>query len=91
MGLSPQLWSKVKQQPELLSTSERQLVEVLLQENLDTSRLLQQLDAIDNAACGWSSFMAKVGLTQDLTTQSALTQTLTQILILTLTHTQNCT
>uniref|UniRef100_H3CEJ3 ATP-binding cassette sub-family A member 2 n=1 Tax=Tetraodon nigroviridis TaxID=99883 RepID=H3CEJ3_TETNG len=60
-----QLWSQVEQQPQLLNASDRRLVEALLEGSSslsNTSRLLQQLDAIDNAACGWSRFMAKVSV-----------------------------
>lgn len=29
---------------------------------LNTSTLLEQLDTIDNAACGWTHFMSKVSI-----------------------------
>lgn len=63
--LCPQLWSGFQQHPELLSSSDRELMQRLLEANYslpNTSTLLEQLDTIDNAACGWTRFMSKVGL-----------------------------
>lgn len=61
---SPQLWAEWRQHPELLSGSDRELVRGLVEGNYrlpNTSTLLEQLDTIDNAACGWTRFMSKVG------------------------------
>lgn len=63
--MSPQLSSEFQQHPELLSSSDRELVQGLMEGNYslpNTSTLLEQLDTIDNAACGWTRFMSKVCL-----------------------------
>lgn len=51
--------------PEILNVSDSSLLQAFMESNLslsNTSTLLQQLDTIDNAACGWIQFMSKVGL-----------------------------
>lgn len=51
--------------PEILNVSDSTLFHNFMESNLslaNTSTLLQQLDTIDNAACGWIQFMSKVGL-----------------------------
>lgn len=61
----PQLSSELQQHPELLNSTDSQLIQGLLEGNYNfpnTSALLEQLDTIDNAACGWSRFMSKVGV-----------------------------
>lgn len=63
--LSPQLWSEFQEHPELLSSSDSELMQRLVEANYslpNTSTLLEQLDTLDNAACGWTRFMSKVGL-----------------------------
>lgn len=60
-----QLTSDLRKHPELLNASESEMLESLMQENFtlpNISTLLEQLDTIDNAACGWIQFMSKVGL-----------------------------
>ncbi|XP_029685458.1 ATP-binding cassette sub-family A member 2-like isoform X3 [Takifugu rubripes] len=60
-----QLSSEFQQHPELLSSSDRELVQGLMEGNYslpNTSTLLEQLDTIDNAACGWTRFMSKVSV-----------------------------
>uniref|UniRef100_A0A4W4H9Z9 ATP-binding cassette sub-family A member 2 n=1 Tax=Electrophorus electricus TaxID=8005 RepID=A0A4W4H9Z9_ELEEL len=60
-----QFISDLRRHPELLNASDSELVESLLQENFtlpNTSSLLEQLDTIDNAACGWTQFMSKVSV-----------------------------
>lgn len=50
--------------PEALNLSLEELPPALRQDNFSLpngSALLQQLDTIDNAACGWIQFMSKVG------------------------------
>lgn len=62
--MSPQLWAESQQHPELLSSSDREVVQGLVEGNHsvpNTSTLLEQLDTIDNAACGWTRFMSQVG------------------------------
>lgn len=61
--MSPQLYSEFQQRPEMLSSSDRELMQGLMEGNYslpNTSTLLEQLDTIDNAACGWTRFMSKV-------------------------------
>uniref|UniRef100_A0A096MGE2 ABCA2 n=1 Tax=Poecilia formosa TaxID=48698 RepID=A0A096MGE2_POEFO len=58
-----QLSSELQQQPELLNGSDSELMQALMMGNYtlpNTSTLLEQLDTIDNAACGWIRFMSKV-------------------------------
>lgn len=60
---SPQLSSELQQHPELLNATDSQLLQGLMEGNYslpNTSTLLEQLDTIDNAACGWTRFMSKV-------------------------------
>lgn len=56
--------AELQQHPEALSLSPEELPPALRQDNFSLpngSVLLQQLDTIDNAACGWIQFMSKVG------------------------------
>uniref|UniRef100_A0A4W6FM93 ATP-binding cassette sub-family A member 2 n=1 Tax=Lates calcarifer TaxID=8187 RepID=A0A4W6FM93_LATCA len=51
--------------PELLNGTDTELVQGLMEGNYslpNTSTLLEQLDTIDNAACGWTHFMSKVSV-----------------------------
>ncbi|PWA16009.1 hypothetical protein CCH79_00019354 [Gambusia affinis] len=53
------------QQPELLNGTDSELMQALMMGNYtlpNTSTLLEQLDTIDNAACGWTRFMSKVSM-----------------------------
>lgn len=50
--------------PEAMNLSLEELPPALRQDNFSLpngTALLQQLDTIDNAACGWIQFMSKVG------------------------------
>lgn len=56
--------AELRLHPEALSLSPEELPPALRQDNFSLpngSVLLQQLDTIDNAACGWIQFMSKVG------------------------------
>uniref|UniRef100_A0A3Q1I3G1 ATP-binding cassette sub-family A member 2 n=1 Tax=Anabas testudineus TaxID=64144 RepID=A0A3Q1I3G1_ANATE len=60
-----QLSSELQQHPELLNATDSELMQSLMEGNyslLNTSTLLEQLDTIDNAACGWTHFMSKVSV-----------------------------
>ncbi|XP_047236677.1 ATP-binding cassette sub-family A member 2 isoform X2 [Girardinichthys multiradiatus] len=60
-----QLSSELQQQPELLNGTDSELMEALMMGNYtfpNTSTLLEQLETIDNAACGWTRFMSKVSV-----------------------------
>uniref|UniRef100_A0A8C9YSP4 ATP-binding cassette sub-family A member 2 n=1 Tax=Sander lucioperca TaxID=283035 RepID=A0A8C9YSP4_SANLU len=60
-----QLSSELQQHPELLNDSDRKLMQSLMEGNYslpNISTLLEQLDTIDNAACGWMRFMSKVSV-----------------------------
>ncbi|KAM3868024.1 ATP-binding cassette sub-family A member 2 [Diretmus argenteus] len=60
-----QLSSELRQHPELLNATDSELMQGLLEGNYslpNTSTLLEQLDTIDNAACGWTHFMSKVSV-----------------------------
>ncbi|KAM8759875.1 ATP-binding cassette sub-family A member 2 [Acanthopagrus schlegelii] len=60
-----QLSSELQQHPELLNSTDNELMQGLMEGNYslpNTSTLLEQLDTIDNAACGWSRFMSKVSV-----------------------------
>ncbi|KAM8886615.1 ATP-binding cassette sub-family A member 2 [Spinachia spinachia] len=60
-----QLSSELQQHPELLNGTDSELVQGLMEGNYtlpNISTLLGQLDTIDNAACGWTRFMAKVSV-----------------------------
>ncbi|KAM4578194.1 ATP-binding cassette sub-family A member 2 isoform 1-T1 [Fundulus diaphanus] len=60
-----QLSSELQQQPELLNGTDSELMQALMMGNYtlpNTSTLLEQLDTIDNAACGWTRFMSKVSV-----------------------------
>ncbi|CAM4645740.1 unnamed protein product [Lepidochelys olivacea] len=51
--------------PEILNASDNNLLRSFIDSNFslpNASALLQQLDTIDNAACGWIQFMAKVSV-----------------------------
>lgn len=56
--------AELRLHPEALNLSLEELPPALRQDNFSLpngSALLQQLDTIDNAACGWIQFMSKVG------------------------------
>uniref|UniRef100_A0A673ZFD4 ATP-binding cassette sub-family A member 2 n=1 Tax=Salmo trutta TaxID=8032 RepID=A0A673ZFD4_SALTR len=60
-----QLTSDLHGHPELLNGTDSDLLRGLLEGNYtlpNTSTLLEQLDTIDNAACGWTHFMSKVSV-----------------------------
>uniref|UniRef100_A0A3Q0S7A0 ATP-binding cassette sub-family A member 2 n=1 Tax=Amphilophus citrinellus TaxID=61819 RepID=A0A3Q0S7A0_AMPCI len=60
-----QLFSELQQHPELLNGTDTELMQSLMEGNYslpNTSTLLEQLDTIDNAACGWTRFMSKVSV-----------------------------
>ena len=60
---SPQLTQELQGNPELLNSTDSQLIQGLLEGNYtlpNTTTLVEQLDTIDNAACGWTRFMSKV-------------------------------
>uniref|UniRef100_A0A3Q2ZHV6 ATP-binding cassette, sub-family A (ABC1), member 2 n=1 Tax=Kryptolebias marmoratus TaxID=37003 RepID=A0A3Q2ZHV6_KRYMA len=60
-----QLSSELQQHPELLNDTDSELMQTLMEGNYtlpNTSTLLEQLDTIDNAACGWTRFMSKVSV-----------------------------
>lgn len=60
----PQYVAELRLHPEKLNMSLEELPPALRQDNFSLpngSVLLQQLDTIDNAACGWIQFMSKVG------------------------------
>ncbi|XP_059192402.1 ATP-binding cassette sub-family A member 2 [Centropristis striata] len=60
-----QLSLELQQHPELLNGTDSELMQVLKEGNYslpNTSTLLDQLDTIDNAACGWTRFMSKVSV-----------------------------
>lgn len=55
--------AELRLHPEALNLSAEDLPPALRQDNFSLpsgSALLQQLDTIDNAACGWIQFMSKV-------------------------------
>lgn len=57
--------AELRLHPEALSLSPEELPPALRQDNFSLpngSALLQQLDTIDNAACGWIQFMSKVSV-----------------------------
>lgn len=59
------LSSELRQHPDLLNSSEPALMQSLMEGTYslpNTSILLEQLDTIDNAACGWTHFMSKVSV-----------------------------
>lgn len=58
-----QLTADLHKHPEILNVSDSDVLHNFLNGNFslpNASILLQQLDTIDNAACGWVHFMAKV-------------------------------
>ncbi|XP_041099680.1 ATP-binding cassette sub-family A member 2, partial [Polyodon spathula] len=62
---SPQFTSDLRKHPELLNASDNDIIRSLIDSNFtmpNSSTLLQQLDTIDNAACGWIQFMSKVSV-----------------------------
>lgn len=64
MSLS-QFTADLHKHPEILNVSDSDVLHNFLNGNFslpNASVLLQQLDTIDNAACGWVHFMAKVRL-----------------------------
>ncbi|XP_044162592.1 ATP-binding cassette sub-family A member 2 isoform X1 [Bufo gargarizans] len=57
--------SYLQKLPEFQNGSDSELLRAVLSSNftaLNASTLLQQLDTIDNAACGWTRFMSKVSV-----------------------------
>ncbi|MEE6504928.1 hypothetical protein FKM82_005378, partial [Ascaphus truei] len=57
--------SDLQKHPELLNGSDSELLRRVVDGNFsmpNASALLQQLDTIDNAACGWTRFMSKVSV-----------------------------
>ncbi|XP_075435187.1 ATP-binding cassette sub-family A member 2 [Ascaphus truei] len=57
--------SDLQKHPELLNGSDSELLRRVIDSNFsmpNASALLQQLDTIDNAACGWTRFMSKVSV-----------------------------
>ncbi|KAG9470406.1 hypothetical protein GDO78_017820 [Eleutherodactylus coqui] len=57
--------SYLQKLPEFQNGSDSELLRRVLSSNftaLNVSTLLQQLDTIDNAACGWTRFMSKVSI-----------------------------
>uniref|UniRef100_A0A8C0G2T6 ATP-binding cassette sub-family A member 2 n=1 Tax=Chelonoidis abingdonii TaxID=106734 RepID=A0A8C0G2T6_CHEAB len=62
---SPQFTTDLHKHPEILNASDNNLLRSFIDGNFslpNTSTLLQQLDTIDNAACGWIQFMSKVSV-----------------------------
>ncbi|XP_068617160.1 ATP-binding cassette sub-family A member 2 [Brachionichthys hirsutus] len=60
-----QLSSELRHRPELLNGTDGELTRGLVDGNYtlpSTATLLEQLDTIDNAACGWTRFMSKVSV-----------------------------
>ncbi|GCC24766.1 hypothetical protein chiPu_0003168 [Chiloscyllium punctatum] len=60
-----QFTSDLKKHPEVLNASDSDIIRNFLNSNFsmpNSSTLLQQLDTIDNAACGWIQFMSKVSV-----------------------------
>uniref|UniRef100_A0A8C9F1S3 ATP-binding cassette sub-family A member 2 n=1 Tax=Pavo cristatus TaxID=9049 RepID=A0A8C9F1S3_PAVCR len=60
-----QFTADLHKHPEILNVSDNDLLHSFLNGNFslpNASVLLQQLDTIDNAACGWVHFMAKVSV-----------------------------
>ena len=60
-----QFTADLHKHPEILNVSDSDVLHNFLNSNFslpNASILLQQLDTIDNAACGWVHFMAKVRL-----------------------------
>lgn len=60
-----QFTADLHKHPEILNVSDSDVLHNFLNGNFslpNASVLLQQLDTIDNAACGWVHFMAKVRL-----------------------------
>lgn len=60
-----QFTADLHKHPEILNVSDSDVLHNFLNGNFslpNASLLLQQLDTIDNAACGWVHFMAKVRL-----------------------------
>ncbi|XP_068590372.1 ATP-binding cassette sub-family A member 2 isoform X2 [Cebidichthys violaceus] len=60
-----QMSSELQQHPEFLNGTDSELMQGLMEGNYslpNISTLLEQLDTIDNAACGWTRFMSKVSV-----------------------------
>uniref|UniRef100_A0A670KMZ7 ATP-binding cassette sub-family A member 2 n=1 Tax=Podarcis muralis TaxID=64176 RepID=A0A670KMZ7_PODMU len=60
-----QIAADLRKHPEILNVSDGDLLHNFLDSNFslpNASVLLQQLDTIDNAACGWIQFMSKVSV-----------------------------
>uniref|UniRef100_A0A8C6Y5X6 ATP-binding cassette sub-family A member 2 n=1 Tax=Naja naja TaxID=35670 RepID=A0A8C6Y5X6_NAJNA len=60
-----QMAADLHRHPEILNVSDSTLFHTFMESTLslsNTSTLLQQLDTIDNAACGWIQFMSKVSV-----------------------------
>nr|XP_020649018.1 ATP-binding cassette sub-family A member 2 [Pogona vitticeps] len=60
-----QIAADLHKHPEILNVSDSDLLHNFMESNFslsNASALLQQLDTIDNAACGWIQFMSKVSV-----------------------------
>uniref|UniRef100_A0A7M4EW38 ATP-binding cassette sub-family A member 2 n=1 Tax=Crocodylus porosus TaxID=8502 RepID=A0A7M4EW38_CROPO len=60
-----QFTADLQKHPEILNVSDNDLLRSFIDGNFslpNASALLQQLDTIDNAACGWMRFMSKVSV-----------------------------
>ncbi|XP_064420182.1 ATP-binding cassette sub-family A member 2 [Latimeria chalumnae] len=60
-----QFTSDLRKHPELLNASDNDIIRNFINSNFsmpNSTTLLQQLDTIDNAACGWTQFMSKVSV-----------------------------
>uniref|UniRef100_A0A3B3QVD2 ATP-binding cassette sub-family A member 2 n=1 Tax=Paramormyrops kingsleyae TaxID=1676925 RepID=A0A3B3QVD2_9TELE len=65
MAWLQQFITDLRRHPELLNATDNEFVTRLLEGNFtlpNSSSLLEQLDTIDNAACGWTRFMSKVSV-----------------------------
>ncbi|TRY81949.1 hypothetical protein DNTS_013397 [Danionella cerebrum] len=63
--LLQQFIADLKRHHEMLNVTDSELMNSLLEENFtlpNTTTLLEQLNTIDNAACGWINFMSKVSV-----------------------------
>ncbi|XP_048450424.1 ATP-binding cassette sub-family A member 2-like, partial [Rhincodon typus] len=65
LGSCCKFTSDLKKHPEVLNASDSDIIRNFINSNFsmpNSSTLLQQLDTIDNAACGWIQFMSKVSV-----------------------------
>lgn len=72
-----QLSSELQHHPELLNSTDSELMQSIMEQNYslpNTTTLLQQLDTIDNAACGWTRFMSKVSRVTNTNTSNTIRQ-----------------